>query len=81
MSQKWDDQAALNMAGAQLLRETVEQVNSRQQRASHDLRAQRLSRRLALLQTLGNGQRKTPLNGADTPSGVSEFAFRKGRIQ
>ncbi|MDF2413929.1 hypothetical protein [Aeromonas sp. 1HA1] len=75
MSQTWDEQTALNMAGAQLLRETVEQVNSRQQQASHDLRAQRLSRRLALLQTLGNGQRKTPFNGALTPNGVSKSAF------
>ncbi|MFQ2243741.1 hypothetical protein ACK323_03705 [Aeromonas enteropelogenes] len=74
MSQKWDEQAALNMAGTQLLRETVEQVNSRQQQASHDLRAQRLSRRLGLLRTLADGQRKTPLNGAATPSGVSKSA-------
>lgn len=75
MSQIWDEQAALNMAGAQLLRETVEQVNSRQQRASHEKGAQCLSRKLAVLQTLNDGQRKTPLNGALTPNGVSKSAL------
>ncbi|MCH7347326.1 hypothetical protein [Aeromonas sp. MR7] len=75
MSQIWDEQAALNMAGAQLLRETVEQVNSRQQRASHEKGAQCLSRKLAVLQTLNDGQRKTPFNGALTPNGVSKSAF------
>ncbi|WP_429234984.1 hypothetical protein [Aeromonas salmonicida] len=75
MSQTWDEQAALNMAGAQLLRETVEQVNSRQQRASHEKGAQCLSRKLAVLQTLNGGQRKTPFNGALTPNGVSKSAF------
>lgn len=75
MSQTWDEQAALNMAGAQLLRETVEQVNSRQQRASHEKGAQCLSRKLAVLQTLNSGQRKTPFNGARTPNGVSKSAF------
>jgi hypothetical protein len=75
MSQTWDEQTALNMAGAQLLRETVQQVNSRQQRARHEQGAQHLSRRLAVLQTLNDGQRKTPLNGAVTPSGVSKSAY------
>lgn len=75
MSQTWDEQAALNMAGAQLLRETVEQVNRRQQRACHEKGAQCLSRKLAVLQTLNGGQRKTPRNGASTPSGVSKSAF------
>ncbi|WP_421154132.1 hypothetical protein [Aeromonas dhakensis] len=75
MSQTWDEQAALNMAGAQLLRETVEQVNNRQQRASHEKGAQCLSRKLAVLQTLNGGQRKTPFNGAVTPNGVSKSAL------
>ncbi|HGY1007994.1 TPA: hypothetical protein ACNUUR_000549 [Aeromonas salmonicida] len=75
MSQTWDEQAALNMAGAQLLRETVEQVNRRQQRASHEKGAQCLSRKLAVLQTLNGRQRKTPFNGAVTPNGVSKSAF------
>lgn len=75
MSQTWDEQGALNMAGAQLLRETVEQVNRRQQRASHERGAKCLSHKLAVLQTLTDGQRKTPLNGAVTPSGVSKSAL------
>ncbi|AZU48472.1 TPA: hypothetical protein ACGD2I_003512 [Aeromonas hydrophila] len=75
MSQTWTEQAALNMAGAQLLRETVLQVKGRQLRASHDKGAQCLSRKLAVLQTLNDGQRKTPLNGAVTPSGASKSAF------
>lgn len=75
MSQTWDEQVALNMAGAQLLRETVEQVNSRQQRASHERGAKCLSRKLAVLQTLNGGQRKTPFNGALTPNGVSKSAL------
>ncbi|MFC5705558.1 hypothetical protein [Aeromonas eucrenophila] len=75
MNQAWTEQTALNMAGAQLLRETVEQVSRRQQRASHDKGAQCLSRKLAVLQTLNDGQRKTPLNGAPTPNGVSKSAL------
>lgn len=75
MSQAWTEQAALNMAGAQLLRETVEQVKGRQLRAGHDKGTQCLSRKLAVLQTLNDGQRKTPLNGALTPNGVSKSAF------
>ncbi|MNG03977.1 hypothetical protein D3C84_870810 [compost metagenome] len=75
MSQAWTEQAALNMAGAQLLRETVEQVKGRQLRAGHDKGAQCLSRKLAVLQTLNDGQRKTPLNGALTPNGVSKSAL------
>jgi hypothetical protein len=75
MSQAWTEQTALNMAGAQLLRETVEQVSRRQQRASHEKGAQCLSRKLAVLQTLNDGQRKTPLNGALTPNGVSKSAL------
>lgn len=81
MSQTWTEQAALNMAGAQLLRETVEQVSRRQQRASHEKGAQYLSRKLAVLQTLNDGQRKTPLNGVTAPSGVSESASCGGKIQ
>lgn len=75
MSQTWTEQGALNMAGAQLLRETVQQVKGRQQRAAHDKGAQCLSRKLAVLQALNDGQRKTPLNGALTPSGASKSAF------
>lgn len=75
MSQTWTEQAALNLAGALLLRETVEQVKGRQQQASHDKGAQCLSRKLAVLQALNVGQRKTPLNGAVTPSGASKSAF------
>jgi len=75
MSQAWTEQAALNMAGAQLLRETVEQVKGHQLRAGHDKGAQCLSRKLAVLQTLNDGQRKTPLNGALTPNGVSKSAL------
>lgn len=75
MSQAWTEQAALNMAGAQLLRETVKQVKGRQLRAGHDKGAQCLSRKLAVLQTLNDGQRKTPLNGAPTPNGVSKSAL------
>lgn len=74
MSQTWTEQAALNMAGAMLLRETVEQVKDRQQQAAHDKGAQCLSRKLAVLQSLNCAQRKTPLNGAATPSGVSKSA-------
>ncbi|WP_421204277.1 hypothetical protein [Aeromonas enteropelogenes] len=74
MSQTWDEQAAMNMAGAQLLRETVEMVNGRQQRDDHEKRAHYLSRKLATLRALCDGQRKTPLNGAATPSGVSKSA-------
>ncbi|WP_310598505.1 hypothetical protein [Aeromonas aquatica] len=75
MSQTWTEQGALNMAGAQLLRETVQQVKGRQQRAAHDKGAQCLSHKLAVLQALNDGQRKTPLNGALTPNGVSKSAF------
>ncbi|WP_342040665.1 hypothetical protein [Aeromonas caviae] len=75
MSQAWTEQAALNMAGALVLRETVEQVKCRQQRADHDKRAHCLSHKLAILRTLADRQRKTPLNGAVTPSGASKSAF------
>ncbi|MFQ2509978.1 hypothetical protein ACL00O_12730 [Aeromonas sanarellii] len=75
MSQTWTEQDALNMAGAQLLRETVQQVKGRQQRAAQDKGARSLSRKLAMLRTLNDGQRKTPLNGAVTPSGVSKSAL------
>lgn len=75
MSQAWTEQAALNMAGALVLRETVEQVKCRQQRADNDKRAHCLSHKLTVLRTLTDGQRKTPLNGAVTPSGASKSAF------
>ncbi|MGY3893283.1 hypothetical protein [Aeromonas enterica] len=75
MSQTWDEQQAMNMAGAQLLRETVEQVRERQQRASHDKGARCLCHKLAVLRGLNDGQRKTPLNGALTPNGVSKSAL------
>ncbi|RQM66585.1 hypothetical protein [Aeromonas hydrophila] len=75
MSQTWTEQDALNMAGAQLLRETVQQVKGRQQRAAQDKGARCLSRKLAMLHALTDGQRKTPLNGAVTPSGVSKSAL------
>lgn len=74
MSQTWTEQAALNMAGAMLLRETVELVNGHQQQVEHNQRAQCLSSKLAVLQSLNCAQRKTPLNGAVTPSGVSKSA-------
>ena len=75
MSQTWTEQDALNMAGAQLLRETVQQVKGRQQRAAQDKGAHSLSRKLAMLHALTDGQRKTPLNGVTAPSGVSKSAF------
>ncbi|MCS3455478.1 hypothetical protein M2366_001545 [Aeromonas sp. BIGb0405] len=75
MSQKWSMQGALNMAGALLLRETVEQVKQREQAADATRKAQQLGRKLAALRTLNDGQRKTPLNGAVTPSGVSKSAY------
>jgi hypothetical protein len=75
MSQTWTEQAALNMAGAMLLRETVQQVKGRQQRAAQDKGARSLSRKLAVLHSLTDGQRKTPLNGASTPNGVFKSAF------
>lgn len=75
MSQTWTEQAALNMAGALLLRETVLQMKGRQQQACHDKGAHCLSHKLAVLRALTDGQRKTPLNGAVTPSGASKSAF------
>ncbi|MGY3895146.1 hypothetical protein [Aeromonas enterica] len=75
MSQTGDEQQAMNMAGAQLLRETVEQVRERQQRASHDKGARCLCHKLAVLRDLNDGQRKTPLNGVAAPSGVSKSAL------
>lgn len=74
MSQKWSMQGALNMAGALLLRETVEQAKQREQAAGVTRKAQQLGRKLAALRTLNDGQRKTPLNGAVTPNGVSKSA-------
>lgn len=75
MSQTWDEQAAMNMAGAQLLRETVDKVNGRQRQAGHDKGARCLCHKLAVLRGLNDGQRKTPLNGVTAPSGVSKSAL------
>lgn len=75
MSQKWLMQGALNMAGALLLRETIEQAKQREQAADATRKAQQLGRKLDALRSLNDGQRKTPLNGALTPNGVSKSAY------
>jgi hypothetical protein len=75
MRQKWSMQGALNMAGALLLRETIEQAKQREQAADATRKAQQLGRKLDALRSLNDGQRKTPLNGALTPNGVSKSAY------